>query len=73
MEVTYDVVVEKSSDCWCAYVPDLPGCTASAATETEVIDAIRTSIEMYIESLHESGEPIPPPSQATYTKVTVAA
>jgi len=36
----YLVVVEKSSNGFGAYVPDLPGCVATAESRTEVVALI---------------------------------
>ena len=65
MEVTYDVVVEKSSDCWCAYVPDLPGCVSVGSTREEMNRNIREAIELYLDELGEQGSPIPAPTTDT--------
>ena len=56
------VVVEEGPSSFGAYVPDLPGCVAAGETREEVLALIREAIELHIESLRESGEPIPPPS-----------
>ncbi|MFN0159144.1 MAG: type II toxin-antitoxin system HicB family antitoxin [Bacteroidota bacterium] len=57
----YTVIVEKSKDGFGAYVPDLPGCVAVGETKDEVILLVREAIEFHIESMKESGEPIPEP------------
>ena len=57
----YTVVIEKSPRNYAAYVPDLPGCVASGASEAEVIDEIREAIQFHIESLREYHEPVPEP------------
>jgi len=59
--VKYTVIVEKSKDGFGAYVPDLPGCVAVGETKDEVILLVREAIEIHIESMKESGEPIPEP------------
>ena len=58
----YSVVIEKGENSYGAYVPDLPGCVAVAATEVEVEKLIREAIEFHLEGLKENGEPIPAPS-----------
>jgi predicted RNase H-like HicB family nuclease len=66
----YAVVLEKSSDGYGAYVPDLPGCVALGDTveETEVL--IREAIEFHLEGMREDGTPIPPPTSiAEYVEV----
>ena len=58
----YMVVVEKGSNSFGAYVPDLPGCIAAAESRDEVLSLIRQAIELHIEGLREDGKPIPPPT-----------
>jgi len=57
----YLVIVEKSENGFGAYVPDLPGCVAAAATRDEVMSLIQEAIEFHIEGLRKSGESIPAP------------
>ena len=68
----YAVVIERGPNNYAAYVPDLPGCVATAGTREELLDEIREAIELHIEGLREDGEPIPQP-QATTEVVEVAA
>ena len=56
------VVVEKGKSSYGAYVPDLPGCIAVAASRREVLKLIREGIEVHIQALREAGEPVPIPS-----------
>jgi predicted RNase H-like HicB family nuclease len=58
----YLVVVEKGPTSFGAYVPDLPGCIAAADTRDEALALIREAIELHIDELRQSGEPVPPPS-----------
>jgi predicted RNase H-like HicB family nuclease len=58
----YMVVVEKGANSFGAYVPDLPGCVAAGESRDEVLHLIREAIELHIEDLRESGQPIPQPS-----------
>jgi predicted RNase H-like HicB family nuclease len=68
----YAIVVEKTKDGYGAYVPDLPGCAATAETESEVIAAIREGIEIYIQELKARGERVPKPvSKRTEVEVRV--
>jgi len=57
----YLMIVEKSESGYGAYVPDLPGCVAAAATRATVITLIQEAIEFHIEGLKKSGESVPPP------------
>ena len=68
----YTVVIERTANNYTAYVPDLPGCVATAGTCDEVLKEIREAMEFHIEGMREDGETIPKP-QATADVVEVAA
>ena len=69
----YLVVVEKGQSSYGAYVPDLPGCVAAGETRREVLKLIREAIELHIEALRESGQPVPEPnSKSEVVKVRAA-
>jgi predicted RNase H-like HicB family nuclease len=66
----YAIVIEKAAGNYSAYVPDLPGCVASAATIEAVEDEIRKAIRFHIDGLIEDGLPIPSPTSiAEYTDI----
>jgi len=70
----YAIVIERSSNGFGAYVPDLPGCVAAAETEAEVRELIREAIEFHLEGMREDDEPIPEPtSRVDYVEVPHAA
>ena len=58
----YLVVLEKSTTGFGAYVPDLPGCVAVGNSREEVRRLIQEAVELHLDDLKESGQPIPPPS-----------
>jgi predicted RNase H-like HicB family nuclease len=58
----YAIVIERAGANYSAYVPDLPGCIATAATVAEVEEEIRGAIRFHIEGLEEDGLPVPEPS-----------
>ena len=68
----YAVIIERYESGYGAYVPDLPGCGATGQTETQVRERIRIAIEVHLRSMHEDGDPIPPPTSMAET-VEVAA
>jgi predicted RNase H-like HicB family nuclease len=69
----YLVIVEKSENGFGAYVPDLPGCVAAAASREEVMSLIQEAIEFHIDGLRQSGESIPAPrSQSALVDVHAA-
>lgn len=57
----YAVVIARSPNNYAAYVPDLPGCVSTGATEDEVVRRIREAIEFHLEGMREDGLPIPEP------------
>lgn len=58
----YAVVIERGETSYAAYVPDLPGCIATAQTKAEVERLIAEAISLHIQSLIEHGDPVPEPS-----------
>jgi predicted RNase H-like HicB family nuclease len=58
----YAVVIEKAESNFSAYVPDLPGCVATGATEEEVEREIRDAITFHLEGMREDGLPITQPT-----------
>ena len=60
----YLVVVENGPASFGAYVPDLPGCVATADSREEVLALIREAIALHIEGLRTSGQAVPPPSSS---------
>ena len=67
----YTVVIERTPKNYAAYVPDLPGCVASAGTRKAVLKEIREAIAFHLEGMREDGEPIPQP-QTTAAVVDAA-
>lgn len=51
----YAVVIEQGPASYGAYVPDLPGCVATAAAREEVVRLIQEAIEFHIEGLRQDG------------------
>ena len=58
----YAVVVEKAQGNYSAYVPDLPGCVATADTVKAIKADIRDAIRLHVEGLKEDGLPVPVPT-----------
>jgi len=55
----YGIVIEKTTNNYSAYVPDLPGCVATGDSVAEVEREIREAIRFHVEGLLEDGLPIP--------------
>ena len=60
----YVVIVEKAENSFGAYVPDLPGCVAVAATREELVPLIKDAIAFHLEGLQHDGQAIPAPSSS---------
>ena len=68
----YAVVIERVNENYSAYVPDLPGCVATGASEAEVESLIREAIEFHVAGLRDDGLPVPPPSsKVEYVDIAV--
>ena len=58
----YRVLIETDEDgVFVATVPSLPGCVADGVTRGEALGNVREAISLYIESLEEHGDAVPPP------------
>jgi len=68
----YAVVIEKGTESYGAYAPDLPGCAVAGETREEVVLLIQEAIALHLQSLKEHGEEIPPPA-SSFEFVDVAA
>lgn len=67
----YLIVIEETATGCSAYSPDLPGCVATGASDTEVKQAMRTAIEFHVSGLREQGQPVPEPqSSSTYVEIS---
>jgi predicted RNase H-like HicB family nuclease len=56
------VIYQDEDGGWVAEVPSLPGCISQGDTREEALLNIADAAELWIESMHELGEPIPPAS-----------
>jgi len=64
------VIVEKTSDNYSVYAPDLPGCIANGASREEAELNMTKAVEVHIRGLIEQGLPIPEPrSIAEYVAI----
>ncbi len=57
--IKYLVIYEKTATGYSAYVPDLPGCIATASTKKSIEKNIYESIQFHLEGLREEKLPIP--------------
>ncbi len=67
----YAIVIEQRSNRFRAYVPDLPGCTATGASMEEVEVSIRLAIQYHILGLKGDGATVPlPVSRVNYVAIS---
>jgi predicted RNase H-like HicB family nuclease len=65
----YLVIIEKAERNYSAYIPDLPGCIATATALDELQRNIRSAVAMHLEGLREDGLPVPEPqTQAEFVE-----
>jgi len=68
----YLVLFEPTSTGWSAYVPDLPGCIATAKTKEKADQLMREGIEFHIEGMRLDGEAVPAPTtEAQYVSIYI--
>lgn len=72
MKKEYLVIVEKGRNNLSAYVPDLPGCIATANTEKELLKLMEEGIELHISDMKQRGCRIPTPKTKAF-KIETAA
>jgi predicted RNase H-like HicB family nuclease len=61
----YAIVIEKVPNSnYSAYVPDLPGCIATADTVEELRELMTEGIRIHLQGMREDGTPIPEPTTA---------
>ena len=58
----YAIVIEPTPQGCSAYVPDLPGCIATARNKADVRLLIAGAVALHLSGLREDGESIPVPS-----------
>ena len=58
----YLILFEKGETSYGAYIPDLPGCVAVGETLEEVRTLIHEAMEMHLEDMRVTGQPIPKPT-----------
>jgi predicted RNase H-like HicB family nuclease len=55
-------LIEQDEDgVFVAEVPSLPGCVSQGGTREEAVSNVREALALYLESLEEHGDPVPPP------------
>ena len=68
----FRVLIERDEDgVFVAEVPALPGCISQGTTRQEALQNVQEAIGVYLESLQERREPIPPPIDEELVEVAV--
>ena len=68
----FSVVIEKDSDGYFAFCPELQGCYTQGDTYEEVIENIKDAIVLHIEDRIDSGEGIAQSESVSLTFMEVA-
>lgn len=68
----FSVVIEKDSDGYFAFCPELQGCYTQGDTYEEVLKNIEDAIQLHIEDRKENGEEIPKIEMVSLTTLDVA-
>lgn len=58
----YLVMIRRTATGYSVDVPDLPGCVATGTTVEHARQMIQQAVEMHLELMRESGEPLPRPT-----------
>lgn len=68
----FSVVIEKDSEGYFAFCPELQGCYTQGDTYEQVLENIKDAIRLHIEDRIESGEGIPQTESVSLTMMEVA-
>jgi len=63
----FSVVIEKDSEDYFAFCPELQGCYTQANTYEEALENIKDAIRLHVEDRIESGEEIPQAESVSLT------
>jgi predicted RNase H-like HicB family nuclease len=72
MKREFLIIIERGKNNLSAYVPDLPGCIATAVTEKKLIRLMERGIELHLEDMKQRGYKIPKPTTKS-VKIEIAA
>ena len=68
----FSVVIEKDSEGYFAFCPELQGCYTQGLTYEEVLENVKDAIRLHIEDRIESGEEIPQAESVSLTSLEIA-
>lgn len=61
----YLIVIERTTNGYSAYSPDLPGCIATGSTQEEIEREMKGAIALHLDGLKAEGPTIPQPSSSS--------
>jgi predicted RNase H-like HicB family nuclease len=68
----FSVIIEKDSEGFFAFCPELQGCYTQGNTYEEVLDNIKDAIHLHLEDILENEEQIPQSESVSLTSLEVA-
>jgi predicted RNase H-like HicB family nuclease len=68
----FTVIIEKDSEGYYAFCPELQGCYTQGTTYEEVLENVRDTIRLHVEDRIESGEDIPQAESVSLMSLEVA-
>jgi predicted RNase H-like HicB family nuclease len=63
MKYCYSAIIEKDGEGYTVWFPDLKGCITCGGTILQALEHAKEALGVYLEVLHDEGDPIPEPSQ----------
>ena len=57
----YCIIIEKASDNYGVFSPDVLGCISTGDTIEEALEMIEEALAMHLETMIEDGDPLPEP------------
>lgn len=66
------IIIEKDSEDYFAYCPEIQGCYTQGSTYEEVIENIKDVIKLHLEEMREAGQKLPTNEIISLTTVEVA-
>jgi len=67
------IVYQDEDGAWIAEIPSFPGCHSDGATRDEAVANLREAMKLWIETMKECGQPIPPEGREVQVVLLPAA
>ncbi len=72
VSLKFPIIVEKDSDGYFAFCPNIQGCYTQGDTYEEVLENIKDVIKLLLEEMNEAGTKLPETQNISFTTVEVA-